>query len=49
MGSNGMKKYENDIKETSISTSKVYLHLKSKNKSLILQEYIDGYAQQEFF
>lgn len=49
MGSDDIKKYESDIKATGVSTSKVYLHLKSKNKSLILQEYIDGYTLQEFF
>lgn len=49
MGSDDIKKYENDIKETGVSTSKVYLYLKLKNKSLILQEYIDGYTLQEFF
>lgn len=49
MGSDDIKKYENDIKATGVRTSKIYLHLKSKNTSLILQEYIKGYTLQEFF
>ena len=49
MGSDDIKKYEKDISSVGINTSKVYLHLKSKNKSLILQEYIDGYTLQEYF
>lgn len=49
MGSDDIKKYEKDINSVGVKTSKVYLHLKLKNKSLILQEYIDGYTLQEYF
>lgn len=49
MGSDDIKKYEKDISSVGVNTSKVYLYLKSKNKSLILQEYIDGYTLQEYF
>lgn len=49
MGTNDIKKYESDIKATGVNTSKVYLYLKSKDKSLILQEYIAGPTLQEFF
>lgn len=37
MGSDNIKKYEKDINSVGVKTSKVYLRLKSKNKSLILQ------------
>lgn len=49
MGSDDIKKYEKDINSVGVNTSKVYLHLKLKNKSLILQEYINGYTLQEYF
>lgn len=49
MGSEDIKKYEKDIRETGVDTSKVYLNLKMKDKILILQKYIDGLTLQDFF
>lgn len=49
MGSDDIKQYEQDIKMTGVNTSKVYLYLKRKKKTLIIQEYISGYTIQEFF
>lgn len=49
MGATNIKKYEQDINSIGIKTSKIYFYLKSKNKSLILQEFINGYTLQEYF
>lgn len=49
MGSGDIKKYEKDINKTGVDTSKVYLHLKLREKDLIIQKYIDGLTLQDFF
>lgn len=48
LDSKNIKKYEADIKNVGIKTSKVYFYSSFQDKDLIIQEYIDGLTIQEY-
>lgn len=48
LDSKNVSRYEKDINQVGINTSKVYLSLKFNDKNLIIQEFIDGQTVQEY-
>ena len=48
LDSRNIKKYENDISNVGINTSKVYLSICFNNKNFIIQEFINGETVQEY-